>query len=129
MTRIDDLSDSTPTLTFEAFWEWVSSHPNCILRAGTRDAVVFDDDDFHWHFAQDGQANLLVQVLRGKRLVGEILLPTQEIGFVQGVVGDHEGEFVFELISGDEASPEARFFFVLSHGFEPREDLEHGRVH
>ena len=27
--------DDPTTLPFESFWTWLSSHPNCILRAGT----------------------------------------------------------------------------------------------
>jgi len=129
MTQDENLADSTPTMSFETFWGWVTSHPNCILRAGTRDAVVFDDDDFHWHFSMDGPASLLVQVIRGKRLIGEILIPRQEIAFVQGVLGDHEGEFIFELVSGDESSQSALFFFVLTHGYESEDDLDPRRVH
>ena len=129
MSPEDNLSDSTPTMSFESFWEWVTAHPNCILRAGTRDTVLFDDDDFHWHFTTDGQANLLVQVIRGKRLVGEILIPSQEIAFVQGVLGDHEGEFVFELVTGDESSQSPLYFFVLTHGYEPQENVDPRRVH
>jgi hypothetical protein len=129
MTEDDRMADATPTMSFETFWEWVTAHPNCILRAGTRDAVVFDDDDFHWHFTSDGQANLLVQVIRGKRLVGEILIPRQDIAFVQGVLGDQEGEVIFELVSGDESSQAALFFFVLTHGYEAQEDPDPRRVH
>ena len=34
------------TLTFDKFWTWIQAHPNCILRAGTPESVIFDDDDF-----------------------------------------------------------------------------------
>ena len=129
MTRDDNLTGATPTLSFEAFWAWVMSHPNCILRAGTRDAVIFDDDDFHWHFSVDSAAGLLVQVIRGKRLVGEILLPRQEIAYVQGVLGDQEGEFVFELVSGDESAQSPAFFFVLTHEYELQDDPDTKSVH
>jgi hypothetical protein len=67
--------DENATLAFAVFWEWLITHPNCILRAGTPEAVIFDDDDLHWHFAtavEDGTP--VVQVLRGKRLLGELLL-------------------------------------------------------
>ena len=124
-----NLSDSTPTMPFEAFWEWVVAHPNCILRAGTKDAVLFDDEDFHWHFTTEGPTNLLVQVIRGKRLVGEMLIPRQEIAFVQGVLGDHDGEFVFELVSGEETTPSALYFFVLTHGYQTLDDVDQRRVH
>ena len=129
MTQDDRLADSTPTMSFEAFWGWVTSHPNCILRAGTRDTVVFDDDDLHWNFNGDDPSNLLVQVIRGKRLIGEILIPRQDIAFVQGVLGDQEGEFIFELVSGDESSQSALFFFVLTHGYESMDDPDPKRVH
>ena len=129
MSLDENLADPTPTMSFDTFWEWVTSHPNCILRAGTRDTVVFDDDDFHWHFAGDETSSFLVQVIRGKRLVGEILIPKEHIAFVQGVVGDQEGEFVFELVSSDDTSPSALFFFVLTHGYESQDDPEPRRVH
>ena len=31
------------TLPFEKFWNWLVTHPNCILRAGTPEAVLYDD--------------------------------------------------------------------------------------
>ncbi len=129
MSVRDPLSDTTPTLDIETFWEWLGAHPNCVLRAGTRDAVVFDDDDFHWQFTSDGATGLLAQVIRGKRLVGEILIPRQLIAYVQGAVGDHEGEFVFELVSSDDSPQSPLFFFVLTHGYEPQEETDPRRVH
>lgn len=129
MNEDERIADSTPTMSFETFWDWLTSHPNCILRAGTRDAVVFDDADFYWHFTMDGPTNLLVQVIRGKRLVGEILIPRQDIAFVQGVLGDQEGEFIFELVSGDDTSQSALFFFVLTHGYESMADPDSRRIH
>ena len=49
------------------------AHPNCIVRAGTPEAIMYDDEDLHWHFAVEGTSTLLVQVLRGKRLMGWML--------------------------------------------------------
>lgn len=129
MTRETNLTDSTPTMSFGTFWDWLTSHPNCILRAGTKDAVLFDDEDFHWHFTAEGASSLLVQVIRGKRLVGEMLIPRDEVTFVQGVLGDHEGEFVFELVNGGGEETTALYFFVLAHGYEPLEEIDSGRVH
>lgn len=122
--------DSTPTLTFEDFWPWLITHPNCVLRAGSRHAVIFDDDDYHWHFAQEDGGTHIVQVLRGKRLVGELVIRREGVAYVQGVLGDQENEFVFELISGDEREQNIAFFFVLTHGFDAQ-DLADGssRVH
>jgi hypothetical protein len=58
-----------------------------------------------------------------------MLIPRQDIAFVQGVLGDHEGEFVFELVSGEETTPSALYFFVLTHGYEVVEDADARRVH
>ncbi len=44
----------SPTLAFDEFWRWLVLHPNCIVRAGTADSVLYDDDDLHWHFANEG---------------------------------------------------------------------------
>ena len=30
------------TLTFEKFWTWLGGHANCIVRAGTPEAVLLD---------------------------------------------------------------------------------------
>ena len=129
MKSSDEVSDSTPTLPFDVFWEWVVTHPNCILRAGSRDVVIYDDEDYHWHFGHEGSEALLVQVVRGKRLVGELLIQRERIAYVQGIFGDQEGEFVFELISGDEQEQASIYFFVLSHGYEGDTDTPPGRIH
>ncbi len=113
--------DEPLTLTFETFWTWVASHPNCILRAGTPEAVLYDDEDLHWHFAAEGPQTLVVQVIRGKRLVGELLVEPEHVTYVQGSAGDPEDEFVFELVSETEAEQIVAYFFVLAHGYEPQE--------
>ena len=119
------------TLSFEPFWSWLASHPNCILRAGTPEAVLYDDDDLHWHFGSEGESTVVVQVLRGKRLVGEILVEPEQVTYVQGVAGEEEGEYVFELIAESETDQVASWFFVLSHGYqsEGAPQASHGRVH
>lgn len=129
MVGENELSDPMPTLAPDKFWEWLIGHPNCILRAGSREAVLYDDEDYHWHFSTEGHHTWLVQVIRGKRLVGELLIPRDRVAYVQGGLGDHDGEFVFELVSGDDLDREAVYFFVLSHGFEPVEDPAAGRIH
>ncbi len=112
------LPDEMPTLSFDDFWEWIIRHPNCILRAGTQDAVLYDDEDYHWHFAIEGPDTPLVQVLRGKRLLGELLIARDRIAFVQGVPGDVEGEHVFDLIIETETERLTAYFFVVSHAYE-----------
>lgn len=108
-------------LPFATFWDWLVTHPNCILRAGTLDAVLYDDDDLHWHFANEGRDTLLVQVLRGKRLLGELLLAPERVSFVQGSPGEQEGEYVFDLFADVEGARDSEYFFVLSHGYDAEE--------
>jgi len=122
-------TDDTPTLPFDVFWVWLMSHPNCILRAGTPEAVLYDDEDLHWHFAQEEPDTLVVQVLRGKILVGELLLAPEQIAYVQGARGESEHEFVFELITETEVERFPAYFFVLVHGFDDQGEPDSGRVH
>lgn len=119
------------TLQFDTFWNWLVTHPNCILRAGTPEAVIYDDDDLHWHFATEGATTLLVQVLRGKRLMGELLMDPEQITYVQGVAGQHEDDHVFELISETEKDRIVAYFFVLAHAYEDEDErpFTPGRVH
>jgi hypothetical protein len=116
-------------LPFDVFWSWLANHPNCILRAGTPEAIVYDDDDLHWHFGAEGEGTFVVQVLRGKRLIGELLVEMEQVAYVEGTAGKQEGEWVFELISETESERVAAYFFVLAHGYEVEAAVPHGRVH
>ncbi|MCL4838880.1 MAG: hypothetical protein KJ058_13050 [Thermoanaerobaculia bacterium] len=120
----------TRTLPFDAFWNWLLAHPNCILRAGTPEAVLYDDDDLHWHFASEGPERLVVQLIRGKRLQSELIVEPEQVAYVEATPGDTEGEFVFDLLTESENERFSAWFFVLSHAFEP--ESGHGtpaRVH
>ncbi len=110
-------TDSAPTLSFETFWQWVMQHANCILRAGTRDALLFDDEDLHWHFAADGVL-VFVQVIRGKRLMGELVIDTSRVAYVQALPEEPEGEWLFELVSEGGTELSAEYHFVVSHAFD-----------
>ena len=105
------------TYSFTVFWSWLMRHPNCILRAGTAEAVLYDDQDFHWHFASEG-SGVYVQVIRGKVLVGEIGIDTERVSFVQYVGEDPETEHLFELIVEDDTQSAASHFFVLTHALD-----------
>jgi len=118
VSRDSILGNEAPTLSFDEFWSWLTRHPNCILRAGTQDAVFYDDEEFHWHFALEVPDTPLVQVIRGKRLVGEVLIARDRIAYVQGVVGDIEGEHVFDLVVESEIDQLTAYFFVLSHAYD-----------
>lgn len=122
--------DPHVTLSFDDFWRWLVTHPNCILRAGTLETVLHDDEDFHWHFASEGPGSyLVVQVLRGKRLVGELFIEPEQVTYVQGTPGDEEGEFVFQLISETETDRTGVYFFVMAHAYETEESFTPGRIH
>lgn len=121
--------DEPLTLPFEQFWGWLVTHPNCILRAGTPEAVLYDDEDLHWHFATEAGTTLLIQLVRGKRLSGELLVEPEQISYVQGYTGDREGEFVFECVMESEVEQVAAYFFVLTHGYETEGDFTPARVH
>ncbi len=121
--------EESVTLGFDAFWAWLMTHPNCILRAGTPEAVVYDEEDLHWHFAAAEDGVPVVQVLRGKRLTGELILMPEQVTYVQGTSAEEEGEYVFELISETESDRFVSYFFVLTHGYDGGDSLAHGRVH
>ena len=118
-----------PTLSFHDFWSWLLAHPNCILRAGTAEAIIYDDEDLHWHFATEGPETMVVQLIRGKRLMSELLVQPEIVSYVQGYEGDHEGEFIFELITENEHERASAYFFVISHAYDdPGVSAEPGRA-
>lgn len=121
--------DDPLILPFQTFWPWLVSHPNCVLRAGTPEAVVYDDEDLHWHFATEDGDTLLVQVLRGKQMMGEILVHPSQVAYVQGYAGDEEGEYFFDLVSEEAGEPGYAWFFVLSHGYDEQESGKARPVH
>ena len=121
------IQHATATLPFDAFWSWLQAHPNCIIRAGTPEAVLYDDDDLHWHFSAEGPDTFLVQLQRGKKLVGEMMVVPTDVAFVQGVSAE-EDEYVFELISQTQADRVALYHFVLSHGYDAQQRATPGRA-
>jgi len=106
------------TLSFEDFWDWLLMHPGCILRAGIQNSVIYDDEDYHWHLSRDDPDTFLVQVIRGKRLVGEFVVSSESVGYVQSLAGDQEGEVLFEAVAAEGSETPLVCFFVMSHGFE-----------
>ncbi len=106
-------------MPFDKFWSWLQNHPNCILNAGTPEAVLYDAEDLHWHFGtEDG--TLLVQVMRGKMLVGEILIDPQSITYVQSEKRGEE-EYVFDCVAETDTEPMVTYYFTLSHDFDAQE--------
>lgn len=115
------LSLAAQVVPFEDFWRWLQAHPNCILSVGTADVILYDAEDFHWHFAAEGEENLLLQVLRGKHLVGELVIDPRDIAYVQ-VEAKGEEEYVFDCIEETEEGPVVGYYFTLSHGYDPSEN-------
>jgi len=117
------------TLSLETFWSWIVLHPNCILRAGTPETIIYDDDDLHWYLGPESQDTLLVQVLRGKRPIAEIFVDTKQVAHVQALPGENQGEHLFELVSTSGGEPFSPWFFVMTHGYEEEVTSEASRVH
>jgi hypothetical protein len=121
--------DAPFTLTFETFWKWLTLHPSCIVRAGTPEAALYDDEDLHWIFAAEDASTLLVQLLRGKKLVGELFVEPESINHVEAVPSQRDDEHIFELIATGEQDRFVAYFFVLVHGFDEEAPPSTGRVH
>ncbi len=118
------LTPVATTMSFEKFWTWLQGHVNCIVRAGTPEAVLFDHEDFHWTVFSEDDHTLLVQVARGKELVGEVVVFPTEIAYVQTEPGEQEGEFVFECVIETETAREVAYHFVMAHEYDA---VEHQR--
>lgn len=117
------------TIPFDVFWSWVVGHPNCIARVGTPEAILYDDDDLHWRFETDEDNRCMVQLVRGKHLVGELIVEPDSVAYVEESEGDIEGEFHFDLISEEEEERLVAWYFVLSHGYEGEDTHPQARVH
>ena len=108
-------------LPFERFWRWLKEHPHCILEAGTANASLFDFEDLHWGFAQEEDGRVVAQLIRGKNLVGEIIIDPGEISYVQPSPDADEssrGQWIFEAMAGSRGEEYVAAYFVLSHGLE-----------
>ena len=112
------------TLTFDKFWKWLAGHANCIVRAGTPEVVLIDHDDFHWTLVSEDEHTRVVQLARAKDLVGEILVFSTDIAYVQVEPSETEGEFLFECVVEAEKAREVAYHFVMAHEYD---DGEHRR--
>ncbi|MEZ5332070.1 MAG: hypothetical protein R2991_08440 [Thermoanaerobaculia bacterium] len=112
------------TLSFQDFWAWLQQHPNCVVQVGTPDVSMFDDDDLHWYIGPDRGA-LVVQAIRGKRLMGELLLDQDRVTYVQEAGEEEEGRHLFEAIAETSTDRVALYHFVLSHSLAEDEQPGH----
>ena len=110
-----------PTLTLDAFWAWLKRHANCILQASGEDAHLYDSDELHWHLEEEVDRALAIQLIHGKRLLAELLVPAADVLFVQ-VTPDPEDErherFVFELFGGPKQDAQPICSVLLAHGYD-----------
>ncbi len=116
------------TVPFDEFWRWLKHHANCILRVGTPEVWLYDQEPFHWHLEEDGERNPVVQVYSGKNLVAELVLDVRDVAFVQATPdaeGGEPGQFLFELL-GARDEPGAPYHFLLAHGLD--EEQKHGAL-
>jgi hypothetical protein len=110
--------ESVPqTLPFEQFWRWLCAHHNCIVRSGTPDCLLFDAEDYHWHLFTEEDGAHIVQLVRGKELVGEIVLIPTDIAYVQTEASEQD-EHLFECVIESADSREVAYHFVMAHGFD-----------
>ena len=105
------------TLSFEAFWNWLLQHPNCILRVSTPEAALYDDEHLHWYIGPD-QTEQVIQLIHGKRLVGELLVAPERVTYVQVVGEERQEEHIFEAIHEMPTERLVVYTFVLVHGLD-----------
>ncbi|ABF93076.1 serine/threonine kinase associate protein KapA [Myxococcus xanthus DK 1622] len=127
---MDIISQPVRTLKFDGFWRWLQEHTHCILRCGSVDAMLYDHDDFHWALLEEERQHI-VQVLKGKVLVGELVIPGREVTEVN-IAPDPDtgaqGHFLVELMGGPKEDPQALYHFIMAHGIDPapgHKDLKH----
>ena len=105
------------SISFEDFWNWLSAHRHCILRAGTGDVLIFDHDEYHWYMFIDKNGAHVVQLVRGKLLVAEMVVLGGDIVYVFAQSNAHD-EHVFDCMVETPGGTEIAYHFVLAHAFE-----------
>lgn len=108
-------------LQVEKFWKWLHEHHNCIVRAGTPDSWLYDQDDLHWHLYEDA-GKLGVQTMRGKQVQAEMAIVVADVMYVDvSPSAETQGHFEFQLMGGPENDMYALYHFVMAHGYEEDE--------
>lgn len=123
--------DPKPTQSFTDFWNWLHGHLGCIIRAGTADAVLYDDDDLHWNLER-WRDSYIVQLMRGKRILGEFHMFPERITFIeeQTLESDREPEYQFSLMGEFEGQAMGLYVFVMAHSsVEESAETTRGRIH
>src|SRR5688572_61798 len=107
------------TVAFDRFWAWLKEHCNCILEAATPECSLFDHEDLHWHVAESPEGVRLVQLIRGKALLVEVMVEVRADSLVRASMeeGSEPPRHRFEL-SGPSVEDSPRYVFVLAHGMD-----------
>ena len=105
------------TIPFDQFWSWLKAHRNCVVRAGTPYAMLMDHDDYHWDVLSEPGDTQILQLVRGKDLVGEIIVLAAEIAYVQRPETDGDDQ-VFECVVETPHAQEVAYYFVMAHDYE-----------
>jgi hypothetical protein len=114
-------SSAAAPLTFDVFWRWLQEHRNCVLRIGSNDVMLMDNELLHWDFFDEDDGRAVVQAIVGKSLVGEVIIERSDVLFVQGSLDlESPGSqaWNFELIGGSKEENFPLFSFLLTHGME-----------
>lgn len=106
-----------PTLTFEQFWAWMKLHHNCIVRAGAAGFALFDDHDLHWHLTETRDGLCVVQLVRGKNLLGELTFPAADVLYVQATPEEEE-HMLFECVGAAEEGHLTLCWFLMAHAYD-----------
>jgi hypothetical protein len=117
---IRPVENISQTIPFDQFWTWLCIHHNCIVRAGTPDTLLFDHDDYHWHLFTEDDGAHIVQLVRGKELIGEMVVIPNDIAYVQSEPAEPnvEGEQLFECVIEMVESRDVAYHFVMAHAFD-----------
>ena len=108
---------NTGTLELDAFWKWASAHYNCIVRAGSDSCVIYDQPYVHWHLAQERDGTLVVQLIRGKDLISELVIDPRQVMYVESRP-DEEEQVLFELIVEAQGEAVPVYHFLMAHGYD-----------
>jgi len=108
-------------LSIDQFWKWAAIHYNCILRAGNETILVFDYDYLHWHLVEEEDELLVVQIIRGKDIITELVIDRRMVMYVESNPQD-DGNVLFELVGSVQGEPMALFHFLMSHGYEDEDE-------
>jgi len=122
-----NIQHSNPqALSLDLFWRWLKIHYNCIVRAGGEGCVVYDQPYLHWHMIEEEDDLYIVQLIKGKDLITEIVIDARQIMYVES--SSHEDNNVlFELIGTIQNEPVSLFHFMMAHGYEEEEERSSSR--